>query len=158
MMLGIARALIKSGYRPKYNLIFCAMAAEEWGVIGSKYDWSTGAYEEIFTARPQWRGQVIADLNFELPAYAHGRKDGLRCTYEYRCFLKDFVKRISPDATAYPDGIQVLSPIETLSLIHICSAELLLKEDGSVRMIRRAETPADYFATFDFCGLFQELK
>ena len=115
MMLGIARALIKSGYRPKYNLIFCAMAAEEWGVIGSKYDWSTGAYEEIFTARPQWRGQVIADLNFELPAYAHGRKDGLRCTYEYRRFLKDFVKRISPDTTAYPDGIQVLSPIETWS-------------------------------------------
>lgn len=34
------------------------------------------------------------------------------------------------------------------------SAELLLKEDGSVEMIRRAETPADYFATFDFMGLF----
>lgn len=29
------------------------------------------------------------------------------------------------------------------------SAELLLKEDGSVQLIRRAETPADYFATFD---------
>ena len=29
------------------------------------------------------------------------------------------------------------------------SAELLLKEDGSVKMIRRAETPEDYFATFD---------
>ena len=29
------------------------------------------------------------------------------------------------------------------------SAELLLKEDGSVQMIRRAETPQDYFATFD---------
>lgn len=29
------------------------------------------------------------------------------------------------------------------------SAELLLKEDGSVQMIRRAETPKDYFATFD---------
>lgn len=29
------------------------------------------------------------------------------------------------------------------------SAELLLQEDGSVKMIRRAETPADYFATFD---------
>lgn len=34
------------------------------------------------------------------------------------------------------------------------SAELLLKEDGSVELIRRAETPADYFATFDFSGLF----
>ena len=36
------------------------------------------------------------------------------------------------------------------------SAELLLKEDGSVEMIRRAETPADYFATFDFAGLFNK--
>ena len=33
------------------------------------------------------------------------------------------------------------------------SAELLLQEDGSVRMIRRAETPKDYFATFDFCDI-----
>lgn len=30
------------------------------------------------------------------------------------------------------------------------SAEILLQEDGSIRMIRRAETPADYFATLDF--------
>lgn len=35
------------------------------------------------------------------------------------------------------------------------SAELLLKEDGSVQLIRRAETPQDYFATFDFCDLFK---
>jgi len=30
------------------------------------------------------------------------------------------------------------------------SKELLLKEDGTVEMIRRAETPEDYFATLDF--------
>lgn len=30
------------------------------------------------------------------------------------------------------------------------SAELLLKPDGSVKLIRRAETPADYFATLNF--------
>ena len=36
------------------------------------------------------------------------------------------------------------------------SAELLLKEDGSVEMIRRAETPADYISTFDFTGLFNK--
>lgn len=35
------------------------------------------------------------------------------------------------------------------------SAELLLKEDGSVQMIRRAETPEDYFATFDFCDIMK---
>ena len=33
------------------------------------------------------------------------------------------------------------------------SAELLLKEDGTVKMIRRAETPEDYFATLDYKGL-----
>ena len=33
------------------------------------------------------------------------------------------------------------------------SAELLLKPDGSVKMIRRAETHDDYFATLDFSGL-----
>ncbi|MDE6529896.1 MAG: diaminopimelate decarboxylase [Lachnospiraceae bacterium] len=40
------------------------------------------------------------------------------------------------------------------------SAELLLKEDGSVQLIRRAETPQDYFATFDcfpeYASLFQK--
>lgn len=35
------------------------------------------------------------------------------------------------------------------------SAELLLQEDGSVRMIRRAQTPQDYFATFD---CFDDIK
>ncbi|PTQ84551.1 diaminopimelate decarboxylase [Trichococcus patagoniensis] len=38
------------------------------------------------------------------------------------------------------------------------SAEILLKEDGGTEMIRRAETPADYFATFDFTGLFKDVK
>ena len=38
------------------------------------------------------------------------------------------------------------------------SAELLLKEDGSVQMIRRAETPKDYFATFDFCDILKNVK
>ena len=33
------------------------------------------------------------------------------------------------------------------------SAELLLREDGSVKLIRRAETPEDYFATLDFKNL-----
>ena len=33
-------------------------------------------------------------------------------------------------------------------------AELLLREDGSVKLIRRAQTPKDYFATLDFTGLF----
>lgn len=38
------------------------------------------------------------------------------------------------------------------------SAELLLKEDGSVKLIRRAETPKDYFATYDQLDIFDKFK
>ncbi|MGN0424330.1 MAG: diaminopimelate decarboxylase [Acetatifactor sp.] len=37
------------------------------------------------------------------------------------------------------------------------SAELLLHEDGSVEMIRRAETPEDYFRTFDCFDIYDKL-
>ena len=36
------------------------------------------------------------------------------------------------------------------------SAEVLLKADGTTRLIRRAETPEDYFRSFDFLHLFDE--
>ena len=36
------------------------------------------------------------------------------------------------------------------------SAEILLCEDGSTELIRRAETPEDYFATLDFTGMFRK--
>ncbi|MBQ8039115.1 MAG: diaminopimelate decarboxylase [Lachnospiraceae bacterium] len=38
------------------------------------------------------------------------------------------------------------------------SAELLLKEDGSVQLIRRAETPKDYFATFDGLDIWEKFQ
>ena len=38
------------------------------------------------------------------------------------------------------------------------SAELLLKEDGSVQLIRRAETPKDYFSTLDCFEVFEKLS
>ncbi len=38
------------------------------------------------------------------------------------------------------------------------SAEILLKEDGTTQMIRRAETPKDYFATLDFCDILKDMK
>ncbi len=38
------------------------------------------------------------------------------------------------------------------------SAELLLKEDGSIMQIRRAETPEDYFATFDGLDIYRKLE
>ncbi len=38
------------------------------------------------------------------------------------------------------------------------SAELLLCEDGSVKLIRRAETPKDYFATLDCFDIYHKME
>ena len=38
------------------------------------------------------------------------------------------------------------------------SAELLLRENGEVQVIRRAETPKDYFSSFDGLGIYESLK
>ena len=37
------------------------------------------------------------------------------------------------------------------------SAEILLKEDGTYQLIRRAETTKDYFATFDCFDFYNDL-
>lgn len=115
MMLGIARAFIKMGYQPENTWVFCAMAAEEWGIADSKYDWSTGAYAEVFNVHPEWAGKVIGDFNFELPALSNGNLDGIRCTYEYKDFFEDTLKALPALSPAYPEGVLVSTPIETWS-------------------------------------------
>lgn len=115
MMLGIARAFIKMGYQPENTWVFCAMAAEEWGIADSKYDWSTGAYAEVFNVHPKWAGKVIGDFNFELPALSNGNLDGIRCTYEYKDFFEDTLKTLPALSPAYPEGVLVSAPIETWS-------------------------------------------
>lgn len=115
MMLSIAKALIDSDFQPNNTILFCAMAAEEWGVVDSNFDWSAGAYEQVFTAHPEWSGKVIADLNFELPALAHGTRARIRSCYEYTRFLEDFLADLPELTRAYPEETRVTAPIETWS-------------------------------------------
>lgn len=115
MIIGMAKAMLDGGYHPAHTIVVCAVAAEEWGVSDSKFDWSTGAYNQVFRVHPEWRGHVLADLNFELPAHAHHSRDAIRGTYEYADFFEQFVRKIDVPQEAYPDGMTVLYPIETWS-------------------------------------------
>lgn len=115
MMFGIAKALLESGFQPENTIVFCAMAAEEWGVTDSDFDWSAGAYEQIFTAHPEWVGKVIADLNFELPALAHGTRARIRSCYEYVRYLEEFLLNLPLLTQAYPEETRITAPIETWS-------------------------------------------
>lgn len=115
MMLGMGKALVETGWQPENTILFCAMASEEWGVADSQFDWSTGAYEQVFTVHPEWRGQVIADLNFELPALAHGTRARIRSTYEYVDFLEEFLENLPELTQGYPEETRITAPIETWS-------------------------------------------
>ena len=115
MMLSLAQALIRSGYQPKKTLVFIAFAAEEWGKINSRYDWSAGAYAEMTQGLNDWRGRMIADINLELPAIAHGKKHYIRSVYEYKHFLRDFLKDPKGVDEYYPEGADVVCPVQTWS-------------------------------------------
>lgn len=111
-LLGIAKGLLESGYQPEKTWVFCAMAAEEWGVSNSKYDWSVGAYKQVFKIHPDWAGKVVGNLNFELPAYSHDSSALIRSVYEFKSFLLEFKKVVPEVEGVYPGGIQVICPVQ----------------------------------------------
>ena len=115
LMMGIAKGLIDSGYQPEKTLVFCAMAAEEWGVSNTRYDWSTGAYNQIFRVHPEWVGKVIADINFELPAMNEGTSDQIRTSYELKTFVDGFKSAVPQVDGVFPDGIEIIMPTQTWS-------------------------------------------
>ena len=115
LMMGIAKGLIDSGYQPEKTLVFCAMAAEEWGVSDTRYDWSTGAYNQIFRVHPEWVGKVIADINFELPAMDEGTADQIRTSYELKTFVDAFKAGVPQVDGVFPDGIEIIVPTQTWS-------------------------------------------
>ena len=56
--------------------------------------------------------------------------------------IADMLTRIRNANTAKHDTVDIPA-----SKMKTAIAEILLKEDGTTEMIRRAETPEDYFAT-----------
>lgn len=115
LMMSIAKAIVDSGYTPEKTLVFCAMAAEEWGVSNTRYDWSTGAYNQIFRVHPEWVGKVITDINFELPAMNEGTSDQIRSSYELKTYLEEFAKTVPAVDGIFSDGIEVIVPTQTWS-------------------------------------------
>ena len=115
LMMGIAKGLLDSGYQPEKTLVFCAMAAEEWGVTNTRYDWSTDAYNQIFRVHPEWVGKVVADINFELPAMSEGETDQIRTSYELKTFVEDFRSDVPAVDGVFPEGIEVIVPTQTWS-------------------------------------------
>ncbi|MCI8646307.1 MAG: M28 family peptidase [Firmicutes bacterium] len=110
LVLAMAKAMKDSEYTPENDIVFVAHGSEEWGAIGSQFDWTTGAWEMINNAHPEWAGKTLAMINFELPALYDGKEKGqISCVPEFAPVVKELVDNsgliAAPANDIYPKGI-----------------------------------------------------
>lgn len=114
LVMAMAKAMVDSGYTPENDILFVAHCAEEWGAIGTQFDWTTGAWELINNARPEWAGKTLAMFNFEMPAVYDGAEQfEIQCEPEFATVTKKLVENsgllVEPSNDIYPEGINSTS-------------------------------------------------
>ncbi|HAX72993.1 MAG TPA: hypothetical protein DCY20_05665 [Firmicutes bacterium] len=91
-ILGIAKAIIKSGYQPQKTIRIIAHGAEEWGIPNKDFDWGRGAYSQIFKRHPEWATNGFAVINIDGNFPVAGTKAfKIRTNYELLQFVKNAV-------------------------------------------------------------------
>lgn len=106
--MGIAKALIESGYQPEHNIIFVAFGSEEYGTTSNHYDWCTGVWNQINVCRPDWVGRTICHLEMDSV-----RPDAdtyiVNATPELHSWFKERLEGIEPPAEQYVNGAKLAS-------------------------------------------------
>jgi hypothetical protein len=65
-MLGTAKAIRDSGFRPRRTLLFLASTNEEYGYTDAYYEWLIGCWYAVTHQNPKWQTRAILTLDFEL--------------------------------------------------------------------------------------------
>lgn len=65
-MLGIAKAIKDTGFRPRRTLLFLASTNEEYGYTDAYYEWLIGAWYAVTNQRTDWQRKAVLTLDFEL--------------------------------------------------------------------------------------------
>ncbi|MCQ2453994.1 MAG: M28 family peptidase [Clostridia bacterium] len=117
--MAIGKGIIDSKVQPENDVLIIAHGAEEWGISGTEFDWTRGAWELINTVHPEWAEKTIALFNFELCAFDDGNNEfAVSCVPEYRTLVAEMVENnaftvqgrtgVNPvtfDTTTMEDGI-----------------------------------------------------
>lgn len=67
-LLGIARAMIESGYEPKRTITFVFNGGHETGMLDARYPYIVGSYKLLNEKKQDWCGKTVLDINFEYSA------------------------------------------------------------------------------------------
>ncbi len=97
--MAIGKGIIDSSVQPENDIMIVAHGAEEWGISGTEFDWTRGAWELINTAHPEWASKTLAMFNFELCAFDDGGSTFMiSCVPEYRTLVANLVGSGALDA------------------------------------------------------------
>ena len=91
-VLGIAKAMVDSGYTPSRTIVFIALSAEEYGWAESTYAWLQGSWGFISASHPEMVGKTLGYFNSE-----GGGTKGATSVYAFSSpQTYGFVKSIQP--------------------------------------------------------------
>ncbi|MCU7209516.1 M28 family peptidase [Turicibacter sp. 1E2] len=114
LLLGLARALIKSHYVPDKTLVFIAHGAKEWGLSESSFNWSIGGYQQITKNHPEWAKEAMVAINLEgFVAYDDFQSHHIKTTEGYQDFIRSISKLVP--GCPYPDGCVIDAPTTIVS-------------------------------------------
>lgn len=110
--LGLAKAVLDSGYIPAKTLRFVFVGAEEWGSSNCESDWARGSYEQLNTVHPEWAADAFALLNIDDMFCPLGETTyWLACAYELLPFT---VRALAPVVQEFPQyTITIDAPCDT---------------------------------------------
>ncbi len=101
-MLGIAKAIRDTGFRPRRTLLFLASTNEEYGYTDSYYEWLVGCWYAVTHQRPDWGRTAILSLDFELLGTGDPGERLLVRTHSE--LLAHAVEKLAADDTRTPFG------------------------------------------------------
>lgn len=89
-VLGIAKAMVESGYTPDKTIRVIATGAEEWGAIDTAYDWAVGGWAVMTQLHPDWPKNAFAVVNIDGGYPLEGELGyAIACSHELATFAEE---------------------------------------------------------------------
>ncbi|MEM3038851.1 MAG: M28 family peptidase [Thermoplasmata archaeon] len=141
-LLGMAKALIDSGYSPSRTIIFLATDAEEYGWTDTEFDWGLGAWWAINVQHPEWAGKTLGAFCLEgggttgaTSVYAEGNPETQMFRKSLLPLFNEWFRKHSPWAGYYVNAVEWTESFATTwaDEFSFCSAGIPIMNIGSWR-------------------------
>ncbi len=159
-MLGIARAVRETRFRPRRTLLFLASTNEEYGYTDAYYEWLVGCWYAVTEQRPEWGRKAILSLDFELLGTGDpGERLLIRTHAE---LLAHAVEKLESDPSRTPYGTLsqnvVWANADHFTLTAAGIPGLYFNTVGTEYLTRNYHTNYDVVANVDFDYLRQNIE